>query len=327
MKMARRRAGPSEAGFAVTLVAATFLMGSSFVAGKILLVDGFPPVLLVGWRFFAAAAAALPLVVLTRSRRRADARRSAIRPRDAALVVVIGLLQTGAVMGLLFLAMQTVSASVAAILLFTNPVWVALLSRLFLGEPLHGVRVAGLGLGVAGVALAVGPGAGAVPGTLTGEWLGLAAALCWAAATVIHKRAALPLNAWSLSFWQMLIGSLALLALAYGRGEHWPPAVTPAQWGCFLWLAVPASTGSFGLWFIALRKGGAVQASGYLFLAPVFAMVLSFCILGVGITWLQTLGGALVALALWLVTRAGGSPSKGDGTQAESCRSSRSSTW
>ncbi|MFT4191103.1 MAG: EamA family transporter [Comamonas sp.] len=305
MKTASPRAGVSETGLALTLIAATFLMGSSFVAGKILLADGFPPVLLVGWRFLIAAAAALPIVLMTRNRHCDDLNRKAIQLRHAALVLAIGLLQTGAVMGLLFLAMQSISAPEAAILLFTNPVWVALLSWLFLHEPLPRIRAAGLVLGVAGVALAVGRGGNAASssGTLIGELLGLAAAFFWAVATVIHKRAALPLSAWSLNFWQMLIGSLTLLVLAYGRGEHWPPVVTHVQWGWFIWLAIPASTGSFGLWFLALKKGRAVQTSGYLFLAPVFAVVLSFCILGASITWLQALGGALVALALWLVTR------------------------
>lgn len=63
--MARNSHAPasSQAGFLVTLFASTFLMGSSFVAGKILLQQGFTPMILVGWRFFAAALATLPLVL------------------------------------------------------------------------------------------------------------------------------------------------------------------------------------------------------------------------------------------------------------------------
>lgn len=90
-----------QAGFAITLIAATFLMGSSFIAGKILLRDGFSPMILVGWRFLVAALATLPLVLLDGA-----PLLSALRPpgaglREGALVVIIGLLQTAAVMGLL----------------------------------------------------------------------------------------------------------------------------------------------------------------------------------------------------------------------------------
>ena len=306
MKTASANSRRSRVGFVMTLLASTFLMGSSFIAGKILLEGGFPPMLLVGWRFLLAAFATLPLVLLG-----GGAPLAALVPenaslRNAAVVVLLGLLQTAAVMGLTFMAMRAIPAAATAILLFTNPIWVAVLGRLFLRETLHPARVLGLAIGVVGVTLAVGLGSNALsgPGTLAGEALGIGAAWCWAAATIINKNAKLPLGAWSLSFWQMLIGSLALLALAYGSGERWPQTTTLEQWGWFLWLSIPASTGSFGLWFVALDKGGATRTSGYLFLAPLFTVVLSFLVLGTTLSWRQALGGALIGLALWLVNRA-----------------------
>ena len=296
----------SRIGFVTTLFAATFLMGSSFIAGKILLQAGVPPTLLVGWRFFVAALATLPLVVWFSGGRPLAALLPADAGlRDAGLVVLLGLLQTAAVMGLIFLAMSAIPAPTAAILLFTNPIWVAVLGRLFLRETLHRARIVGLMLGVVGVTLAVGIASGAPSGAgaLAGEALGIGAAWCWAAATIVNKKAKLPLGAWALSFWQMLIGSLVLLALAYGSGERWPQSTTPAQWGWFLWLAIPASAGSFGLWFVALDKGGATRTSGYLFLSPLFAVLLSFVILDTTLAWPQALGGLLIGLALWLVNR------------------------
>jgi drug/metabolite transporter (DMT)-like permease len=301
-----RHAGtpPNAASFYLVLVAATFLLGSSFIAGKILLAAGFPAFLLVGWRFLVAALATLPLVFME------GAPRAALFPpraglRDAALTILIGLLQTAAVMGLLFLSMQSISASTAAILLFTNPIWVALLGRLFLGEPLAAARASGLVIGLAGTALAigVGPSLSSGGGSLTGELVGLASSLCWAVSTLVNKRANLPLGPWALSFWQMLVGSLALLGLAYGLGQHWPPGATTAQWGWFLWLAIPASTGSFGLWFVALRQGGATRTSGFLFLAPLFTVMLSFFVLGAPLSWQQGAGGTLIGISLWLVNR------------------------
>src|ERR1700722_14966727 len=306
MTSPQQTARSSQAGFVITLLAATFLMGSSFAAGKILLDAGFPPILLVGWRFMVAALATLPLVLLDNSRSTNTPARPRMRLRDCGLVVIIGLTQTSAVMSLLFLAMRSISASTAAILLFSNPIWVAVLGRLFLGEPLHRGRLAGLALGVIGVGFALGLGPGALAsgaGAARGELIGLASALCWAASTIINKRANLPLRPWALSFWQMLIGSLVVLALAYGIGERWPATTTPAQWGWFLWLAIPASTGSFGLWFTALSKGRATKASSYLFLAPLFTVVLSFFILNSPLAWLQGVGGVLIGFALWLVNR------------------------
>jgi drug/metabolite transporter (DMT)-like permease len=295
----------TDASFFVILVASTFLMGSSFVSGKILLSQGFAALMLVGWRFLVAALATLPLVALDNRPLLAALLPPRTTLRDAALVVVIGVLQTAAVMGLLFVAMRSIPASTAAILLFTNPIWVAVLGRLFLGESLHRERVAGLVLGMVGVILAIGidSHAQSSAGALSGELVGLGSALCWSAATLINKRANLPFGSWALSFWQMLVGSLVILALAYALGEHWPATTTHAQWGWFIWLAIPASTGSFGLWFVALKRGGATRTSGYLFLAPVFTVVLSWFLLGTSLSWLQALGSALIGLALWLVNR------------------------
>src|SRR5882757_5282736 len=126
----RHQAQSGNAGFFLILIASTFLMGSSFIAGKILIGAGFPPMLLVGWRFFVAALATLPLLLLDSQSPRAALIPAGMSLRDWALVMVIGLMQTTAVMGLLFLAMRTISASTAAILLFTNPIWVAVLGRL-----------------------------------------------------------------------------------------------------------------------------------------------------------------------------------------------------
>jgi drug/metabolite transporter (DMT)-like permease len=138
---------------------------------------------------------------------------------------------------------------------------------------------------------------------LRGEAIGIASALSWAAATVVNKKANLPIGAWALSSWQMLIGSIAILVVAYGIGERWPEHVTTLQWGWFIWLSIPASTGSFGLWFVALSKGGATRTSGYLFLAPLFTVILSFVVMGATLTWLQAGGGILIGFALWLVNK------------------------
>lgn len=298
-----RPAPVSQVSFFLPLIASTFLMGSSFVAGKILIHQGFLPMILVGWRFLVAAVATLPLVFLDEGRIDTALFPRSLRLRDAALVILIGLLQTAAVMGLLFWAMQFVSASTAAILLFTNPIWVAVLGRLFLGETLHRGRLAGLFLGIIGVGLAIGLGPDVLSGgkTLIGEIIGIVSALCWATATIINKRANLPFGPWALCFWQMLIGFIAILGLAYSTGQHWPIAVTRQQWGWFFWLSIPASTASFGLWFVALNKGGATKASGFLFMAPLFTVILSYFILDAALSWLQACGGVLIGTALWLV--------------------------
>lgn len=290
------------ARYYAALLFATFLMASSFIAGKLLLNFGFTALLLVGWRFLVAAFAVLPMVLISR-----EPLFPRLSTRQNLTVVLIGLLQTAGTMGLTFLSLRYVSAATAGILLFTNPIWVAFLAPWLLGESLSKIRLLGLFCGISGVVLALGGGGvPAVPGDmLRGDGVGLAGAFCWSLSTIVNKRARLPIGTWTLTFWQMLTGALVLLGLAYCQGEHWPDRMGASQWGWFLWLAIPGSAGSFGLWFYALLKGGATRSSGYLFLAPFFTVLLSDLIFATALSLPQAMGGVLIGLSLWLVNRGG----------------------
>lgn len=291
------------ARYYVILVAATFLMASGFIAGKILLADGIPPLLLVGWRFVLAAAAAACVVFFATGNPAAELF-PRLPLRGWTIIAAIGVLQTTLALGLLFVAMETISASTGAILLFSNPLWVALAEAGFFGGRLSRAALLGLALGIAGVALALGGAFSFDSRALGGELLSLGAAFAWTGSTLLTKRARPKIDNWALSFWQMLIGGLVLLAAAYARGEQWPGRLPLDAWAWFLWLAIPASTVSFGLWFLALACGGATRSSAYLFLAPLFALILSAIVLKTGVTPLQGLGGVLVGLGLWLVNQA-----------------------
>lgn len=302
---AGKNGASSQISFAIIILTSTFLMGSSFVSGKVLLNQGFEPLMLVGWRFFLAALATLPLVMLEGRSWGAALIQRHLNARQLLVIIVIGLTQTAAVMSLLFLAMRTVSASTAAILLFSNPVWVAVGNRLFFAQPLKANSLLGLIIGVIGVSLAVGADLAhdSHPSTWIGVTLALGAAMSWAAATLVIKRNPLPVGTWALSFWQMLIGALAGLACAVLAGEQWPAHITAQQWGWFVWLAIPASTGSFGLWFVALKRADAVSTSGFLFLAPLFAVLMSWVVLNTQLSIWQCFGGGLVAVSIWLMNR------------------------
>ena len=287
--------------FYAAIVGATFCMGSSFIASKILL-KTIPPFSLVGMRFFVAAIATLPIIWLTKQDWRD------ISKTDWTKIAIIGLLQTAGTMGLLFLSMLYISASAAAVLLFTNPLWVAALSPIFLKEKIDIQQVIGLVAGIIGVSLLIGFKPDALE--LKGNLLGLASALCWSAATIFAKRSRLNVPPFVLSGGQMFVGSLILLSMVFVFQEPLPSvasflAMTGdfSTWFWFLWLALPSSVGSFGLWYVALARGGALKASSFLFLTPVFTVILSVLILKTSVSVPQLVGATLVCLALYIVNR------------------------
>ena len=289
----------------LAVIGSLLLMASSFIVAKILLQHDLPPLLLAGWRFLLAAPMALMLILISSRASLSDFIPSHFAVRDYATISVIGLLQTTAAIGLLYMAMCRVSATTAAVLMFTTPIWVVT-ERLVLHEEaaLRG-RTLGLILRVSGALLAiqVGRDGFSSPNALVGDGIGLAAASCWAAATIVHRRAGLLVGTWVLHFWQMLVGATVLIVLAYLGGEQWPSRLTPLEVGCVLWLAIPVSAVSFGLWLFALGRSGQVHTSGFLFFVPLIAAVISHLVLNTRLTGWQAVGGVLIGLAVWFESR------------------------
>lgn len=293
---------PAELAQLATILAATFLLGSTFPAGKFLLQHHNPPFLLAALRFLTAPVSIFLATFLLGGARATFA--PTLNPRQWATIAAIGLLQTSMCIGCLFLAMQRISPSAAALLLFTNPIWVAALGVFVLGQPLTRNRLAGLGLGILGVSFILAPAA-AGKFDAAGYAFGLLSSFGWAGATLLTKKARLPVSSWTLTLWQMLSGSLALFCFSLIAGEPWSLAFqTWTDVPVFAWLAIPGSAGAYGLWSIALRRSrDAGEASAFLFLVPLFATVLSYGLLGSTLTATQLIGGAAICCGLWISTR------------------------
>jgi drug/metabolite transporter (DMT)-like permease len=146
---------------------------------------------------------------------------------DWAIVVSIGLVQVAAVMGLVQLGLANVSAGRSAILSYTTPLWVLPGSIMILGERPRLLKLAGLLLGVIGIAVMFNPFSfnWSDHSALIGNSYLMAASVLWAGA-IIHTRAHRWTDTpWALAPWQMFVGLGPLLALAWlVEGE--PPILT-----------------------------------------------------------------------------------------------------
>jgi drug/metabolite transporter (DMT)-like permease len=117
----------------------------------------------------------------------------------------------------------------AAILGYTMPVWSALLSVWFLNEPMTRRRMAGLALGMGGMALLIGAEFEKLGSAPIGVILMLVAAIFWAGGLVIYKRDPLPMPITSLTAWQALLGGMpialsghALESVEWSHVSFWP---------------------------------------------------------------------------------------------------------
>ena len=154
------------------------------------------------------------------------ARGQLIIPRrgDMPVVLTVAVLHMGAFSVLVCFALQVVPVGRSIVLGYTTPLWVAPAAWLLLREKISLQRVAGIGLGMAGVALMFNPLAfnWGDRQALTGNVLLLLASLCWAANIVYVRSHDWILTPFQLVFWQALLATLllALVALRYDGVPH-----------------------------------------------------------------------------------------------------------
>jgi len=289
-------------GFLV--VTTTGLMGSSFAVGKIGLAY-VSPLLLVGIRFTLAGL--LMAIAIWRLPRPQGA-------NDWLRVALIGLVQTAAVMGCIFVSLRTITAGESSILTFINPLLVVLFATLFLGSKYRLIQWFGVFLGIAGVVTTFGLHMHLRVGT----WFAVAAAVAFAIGTLLIKQWGPRFNIWVLTAYQMLIGGVVLIVA--GLTLETPKFILTATsvW-VILWLAVMASIVQFAIWFFLLQNGDPGKTSAFLFLAPVFGVLSGFVILGERVTLSVLVGGLLIFTGIFLVNwpapQTGRTPS-GNGQQS-----------
>ncbi len=186
----------------------------------------------------------------------------------------------------------------SAILAYTMPLWVVVLSRLFLHEPLTVRRLAGVALGMAAMGLLIGSEWTALSAAPIGATLIIAAALSWAIGTVLVKRFPTDLPTTSFTAWQLLIGGapIAIGALLL-EGVGWKQLSWPATFAVWYNVLV-AFVFCYWAWYkIVSRTSAGVSALGALMI-PVVGVFSSVLVLGERPTWQEYLALALVIASI-----------------------------
>ena len=211
-------------------------------------------------------------------------------------------------MGLATLSLYWLDASEAVIIAYTMPIWAAMLAWPVLGERPTWPRVAGLGLGFAGVAvLLAGQLLSAPAAALVAKLPGVASvmgtALMFAGGAVFTKRYPLQVPPLTNVTWQILIGSLPLLAAALAFDRWDLSGVDGEGWAAFAYVAVVALCVSYLAWFRALALLPASVAATGTLLVPVIGVASSAIVLGEPIGVRQVLALAMTVSGVTLASR------------------------
>jgi drug/metabolite transporter (DMT)-like permease len=217
--------------------------------------------------------------------------------------VVLGAVNVAAFQGLQAMALQRISAGEAAILIYLQPLLVAVGARLFLSESLTGRQIVGLVVGFAGVVTVLGAQAAPRGGSAwLGYLLGVGAALGWAGGTILFKRFAADLDLLGTAALQSLYGALPLVPLAIIFEGFRFPLTFGVVWTT-LYAGLGASALAYVIWFSLLRRHGATRVSSWVFLVPLLAVIFDALLLGSRPGIPAIVGGALVVSGIWLVNR------------------------
>jgi drug/metabolite transporter (DMT)-like permease len=148
---------------------------------------------------------------------------------ERARLAAIGMLQGAGLTILLTLSLQWIESTHTILLMYTNPLWALLLSVLLLGERFSIASIAGIALGLLGMAILTNPlampwNAATVPGVVSA----LAATIAWALGSVLYRRGKWESTFWQQVFWQLAVSGIAIavpaLILEWNHAvrRNWP---------------------------------------------------------------------------------------------------------
>jgi drug/metabolite transporter (DMT)-like permease len=225
---------------------------------------------------------------------------------DTLAALGLGALGFGLYNILTFSALSRIPASMNAILVATNVILVALLSAIFLRERITWPRAAGILVAFIGAGLVTLNQGFALGGKvdLLGCAFSLLAALSFALYTVLGKRLVERNDPLIVTTLALFSGSVLLVILAASAVGLQGLASAPAvPWLLMALLGVTMIGFAYPAWFECLRRLPASRASVFIYMTPVFAVILSLIILGERFGWPFYAGGALVLGGIALSSR------------------------
>ena len=275
-------------------LAFALIWSSAFTSARIIVADA-PPMLSLSLRFLISGLIGIALARFLGQTWR-------LTPGQWRATIVFGLCQNALYLGLNFVAMQTVEASLASIIASTMPLAVGLAGWVIFRERLSALGVLGLCAGAGGVALIMGARmqAGA-------DFYGIA--LCFIAvasltvATLMVRGASSGGNLLMIVGLQMLVGAgfLVIPGLMFDQ-----PEVT---WSVKLVLAfsytvlMPGLVATF-IWFWLVQRIGAVKAATFHFLNPFFGVMIAAVLLGETLSVWDIVGVVIIMVGILSVQMA-----------------------
>ena len=272
-------------------LAFAFMWSSAFSSARIIVADASPLMALSARYLISGLLGVGIALALGQSWR--------LTPAQWRATIIFGILQNAVYLGLNFIAMQTIQASLAAIIASTMPLLVGLATWLILGEKLRPLGLGGLVAGVIGVIVIMSARiSGGVD--MTGLLLCGIGVAALSAATLLVRGATSGGNFLMVVGLQMLVGCVALtIAMVVFETPYINPSWQLAA--AFAYTSLVPGLLATVVWFWLVNRIGATRAATFHFLNPFFGVAIAWLLLGEPLGIQDAIGVAIIAIGILAV--------------------------
>lgn len=276
-----------------SLLLVALIWGVNFAAIKYLLRRLEP----LDVAFVRTGGAALCFVVVLLASRRPII---ALRRADLVRLILIGVVGISVMTMAMIWGQSLLPAALASLIVTSNPIHTAIISRILTGEPLTPRKIGGIALAFAGFLIVLLYGSGnevdLSGGHVKGMLILAIAPFAWAIYTVMSKPLLGDYPSVHVAGYAAIFGSLAFLSVPVV--DHGALTrildLNPLSLGAALFSSAGAITLGYLLWYRGLRVLTPSQTAVYMYFVPVFGLLAAWLLLGEAVTRWILLGGAAI---------------------------------
>mgnify|MGYP000138532677 CR=1 FL=1 len=272
-------------------VAFVVMWSSAFTSARIIVADA-PALAALSVRFLLSGIVGVGLA-------RALGQSWVFTGRQWRAIVIFGLCQNVAYLGLYFVAMRSVEASLASVLASSMPLVVALLSTIFLRELPRPVAVLGLVIGFLGVLLIMGTRLSS-GSDLVGVFMCVVGTVALAVATLAVRSVGAGGNVLMVVGLQSLIGS-AVLALLSPLVDTYTLNLSKNLVVAMLYTTFVPGLLATWIWFKLVERIGTIKGAAFHFLNPFFGVAIAALMLGEHVNGWDIVGVATIMIGILAV--------------------------
>lgn len=272
-------------------LAFAFMWSSAFTSARVI-VAAAPPVSALALRFLISGLLGVLIARMLGQTWR-------LTPRQWRATIIFGICQNALYLGLNFVAMQTVEASLAAIIASTMPLLVGLASWVIFSERIGALGFFGLVAGVIGVAIIMGTRlqGGA---DMYGVALCVVGVIALTFATLAVRGATSGGNFLMIVGLQMLVGS-AVLGIVGAATETIEIAWSWQLIVAFVYTTLVPGLAATLVWFLLVNRIGAVKAATFHFLNPFLGVAIAAVVLSEALRLWDLVGVSVVTAGILAV--------------------------